>query len=83
MNRNWTGKLQVTILSAYISWKKLCSHTFKPYLEEVIGVHHEKMKAKYMKEDVWKSFYFVNLEAGILQLHYKLTYSEIFCRDFK
>ena len=57
MNLNWTGKLQVTLLSAYISWKKLCLHTFKTSLEEVIVVYSEKMKAKYMKEDVWKSFF--------------------------
>ena len=29
MNRNSTGKLQVTLLSTYISRKKLCLHTFK------------------------------------------------------
>ena len=29
VNRNWRGKLQVTLLFAYISWKKWCSHTFK------------------------------------------------------
>ena len=57
MSRNWTGKLQVTLLSAYISWKKLCSHTFKAFLEEVILMHSDKMKAKYMKEDMWKIFF--------------------------
>ena len=50
-------KLQVTLLSAYISWKKLCSHTFKASSEEVIAVHSEKMKAKYIKKDVWNSFF--------------------------
>ena len=50
-------KLQVTLLFAYISWKKLFSHTFKASLEEVIVMHSEKMKAKYMKDDVWKSFF--------------------------
>ena len=57
MNCNWTGKLQVTLLSAYISRKKLCSQTFKASLEELIVMHSEKMKAKYMKEDVWKSLF--------------------------
>ena len=57
MNCNWTGKLQVALLSAYISWKKLYSHTFKASSEEVIVMHSEKMKVKYMKEDVWKSFF--------------------------
>ena len=33
MYRNWTGKL---LLSAYISWKNLCSHTFKASLEKVV-----------------------------------------------
>ena len=56
MNRNWTGKLQVTILFACISWKKLYSHTFKAPLEEVIVIYSEKMKVEYMKEDVWKFF---------------------------
>ena len=35
-----------------------------------------------MEEDVWKSF-FVNLQAGILQLHYRLTSSQIVFGDFK
>ena len=33
MNRNETGKLQVTLFFAYISWKKICSHTFKAFSE--------------------------------------------------
>ena len=57
MNRNWTGKLQVTLLSTYISRKKLCSQTFKASSEEVILMYSEKMKAKCMKKDVWKSFF--------------------------
>ena len=36
MNRNCTGKLQVTLLFAYISRKKLCSYTSKATTEEVI-----------------------------------------------
>ena len=42
---------------AHISWKKLYPHTFKTSSEEVIVMHSEKMKVKYMKEDVWKSFF--------------------------
>ena len=57
MNRNWTGKLQVALLSVYISWKKLYSHTFKASSEELITMYSQKVKAKYMKEDVWKSFF--------------------------
>ena len=47
------GKLQVT---AYIYGTKLCSHTFKSSSEEVTAMYSLKMKAKYMKEDVWKFF---------------------------
>ena len=36
-------------------------------------MHSEKIKAKYMKEDVWKSF-FLNLQAGLSQFHYRLTF---------
>ena len=68
---------------AYISWKKLCSHTFKASLEEVFVMHSEKKKAKYMKEDVWKSFFFVNLQVGILQIHYRLTSLQIVFNYFK
>ena len=57
MNRNWTGKLQVILLSAYISRKNLCSQTFKASSEEVIVMYSEKMKVNCMKEDVWKSFF--------------------------
>ena len=53
INRNWTGKLQGILLSAYISRRKLYSQTFKASSEEVIVMYSEKMKAKCMKEDVW------------------------------
>ena len=51
MNRNWTGKL---LLSAYISWKKLCSHTFKACSDKVIVCILNE--GKYMKDGVWQSF---------------------------
>ena len=57
MNHNRTGKLQVTLLSTCIFRKKLCSHTFKAASEELIVMYSENMKEKYMKEDVWKSFF--------------------------
>ena len=38
------------ITSITFRWKKLYSYTFKPSLEEVIVMHSENMKAKYMKE---------------------------------
>ena len=51
--RRWIviEQVQVTLISAYISWKKLCPHTFKASLEEVIVMYSEKVKTKYMKED--------------------------------
>ena len=58
------------------------AHSLKASLEEVIVKHSEKIKVKYMKEDAWKSF-FVNLQAGISQLHYRLTSSQTIFRDFK
>ena len=57
MDRNLTGKLQVRLLFHYISYKKFCSHIFKASSEEVIAMRPEKVKGKYMKEDVWKSFF--------------------------
>ena len=52
MNRNWTGKLQVTILFAYIFWKKLCLCTFKASSEEVIVWENEDKiyEGGYVKE---------------------------------
>ena len=40
----------------YISWKKLCSNTFKASSEEVIVMRSEKMKAKYEGGYVKKFF---------------------------
>ena len=54
----------------------------KAFLEEVIVMHTQKMRAKYMKEDVWKSF-FVNFHVGISQLHYRLASKQYIFRDFK
>ena len=64
MNRNWATKLQVTLLFTCISSKKLCSHTFKTSSEEVIAMHSEKMKTKYIKEDVWKRFFLYTCRLG-------------------
>ena len=47
-DRNWTGKLQVTLIFVYTSWKKLCSHILKASSEEVFVMRSEKMKIKYM-----------------------------------
>ena len=54
---------EVTLFSVHISWKKLCSHTFKASSEEVIVMYSEKMiysekiRAKCMTEYEWKSFF--------------------------
>ena len=59
MNRNWTGKLQVILLSTYISWKKLCLRTFKTSSEEIIVMHSEKMKANIWRR-ISEKVFFVN-----------------------
>ena len=64
INRNWAGKLLVTLLAAYIFWKKLCSQTFKDSSEEVFRENIGKMDER---------VFFVNLQVGISQLHYRLT----------
>ena len=63
----------LTLLSAYISSKKLCSYTFKASSKELILMHSEKMKAKNMS--MCESVFFVKLQDGILQLHHRLTSS--------
>ena len=78
MNRDGTGKLQAALLSA----ERNCARTLSSS-EEVIVMHSEKIKAKYMKEYVCKIFFFVNLQVGLSQLHYRLTSSQIIFRDFK
>ena len=75
MNSYWTGKLQVTLPSTYIPRKKLYSQTIKASSEEAIVMYSEKIKAKCMKKDVWKSFY-NNLHVGIPQLRNRLAPSE-------
>ena len=76
MNCDWTGKLQVILLSA----EKSCTRTLFggsncDAFWETEGKIHER-------ECVKESF-FVNLQAGILQLHYRLTSSQIVFKDFK
>ena len=54
MNRNWTVKLQVTLLSAL--------HVFKASSEEVIVMHSDEMKAKFshsMRADSYPMVYFI------------------------
>ena len=75
----WIVIEQVIKSNTTFRWKKLCSHTFKASSEEVIVMHSEKLKAKYTKEDVWKR----NLQAGISQLHYRLTSSQMVFMRFK
>ena len=48
MNRDWTGKLQVIKKLKEIAEEIVLAHSS----EEVIMMHSEKIKAKYMKENV-------------------------------
>ena len=57
MKRNWTGKLQVTLLFVYIFWKKVCSHTFKASFEKVTVKLSEKIKVKKHKGECLKEFF--------------------------
>ena len=62
------------------------SHTFKPSWEEVIVMHSEKMKAKYMKEGVWKSFFRKLADwhrATSLQINFFTHSSQEFWESFK
>ena len=79
MNRNWPGKL---LLCAYISWKKLCSHTFKASSEKVIVCILRKWRLNARKR-VCERVFFVSLQVGISRLHYNLTSSQTVIRDFK
>ena len=81
MNRNWTGKLTL-LFALFPERNRAPSHISKASSEEVIVPYSGKMKAKYSNEDVWMSFLFVNLQVGIAQLHYRLTYSQIFFQRF-
>ena len=60
---NWTGKLQVTLFVAYIFPKSVLAH-----FQRLLGRSNRdvfwKMKAKHMKENVWKSF-FLNFQVDI------------------
>ena len=52
----------------------MCSHTLKVSLEEVIIMFSEKMKAKFVKEDVWKSF-FRKLAGSHLAISFQINFS--------
>ena len=67
MNCNWKGKLQVTLLSVYVSWNKLCSHTFKASSEELTWCFLRKKR-----QNTWRTMcervFSVNLQVGLSQL---------------
>ena len=81
MNCNWSGKIKVTVVFVYISWKQEYWHNFKATSEEVIAIRSEKMKAKYIKKK-YERVFFATLQAGISQLHYELFSSKIIFRGF-
>ena len=79
---------EVTLLFVYISWKKLCSHTFKASSEKVIVMYSEKwFILRKWGQNAWRSMservFFVNLQVGISQFRDRLTSSHIIFRDFK
>ena len=52
-NCNWTGKLQVALLFAYISWKKFCWQ-----FQSLFGKSNRDafLEGKCMNEDMWNFF---------------------------
>ena len=57
--------------------------TGQSFFRKVTVIRSKKMKAKYMKEDVWKSLFLINLQVGVSQLNYELISSKIIFRYFK
>ena len=49
--------MHLKLLFVYIFWNKVCPHNFKASSEEVIMMLSEKIKTKYMREDVWKNVF--------------------------
>ena len=76
MNRDWTGKLQVILLSAE---KIVLAHSS----EEVNRDAFWENEAKTHESECIERVFFVNLHAGISELHYRLTSSQIVFKDFK
>ena len=66
MNRNWTGKLQVKLFFAYISWKKFCSHTFKVSSEEAIVMRLRKWR---QHSSWWRGLHLVFIKRSSSGLH--------------
>ena len=83
MNCNWTGKLQVTLLSAHISRKKLCSETSQSLFGrsncDVFWENEGNMHVGGCVIEVagWHQ------PLGILQLHNRFTLSQTVFWDFK
>ena len=50
MNRSWTGKIQVTLLFVYISWKKGYTHNVKASSEEVIVMRFFNFEGYWLNE---------------------------------
>ena len=81
MNHNRTGKLQITLLSAYISWKKLCSHTSKASSEEAKAVARSCAVKKVFLEKFQNSqestcarvSFLIKLQAWILPLVHEIS----------
>ena len=59
----------------------MCSHNFKASSEEVIAIRSEKIKEN-TRRRMFARVFFVNLQAGISQIHYEFTSSLIIFRHF-
>ena len=80
MNRNWTVKLQVTLLFYFL--KEIIFAHFQSLLGRSNRSSFLENEGKYIKKDMWKSF-FLNFKVGISQLFFKLTSSQVVVKDFK
>ena len=80
MNCNGTGKIQITLLFVYISWKRDRLYNFKASLEEVIVMLSETMNAKYIKSMCKRVFFFCKLEGWH---HAESLWIEFFTDNFQ
>ena len=91
MNRNWTDKIQVTLLFVSISWKKEYLHDFKASLEEVIvmlsegneGNEGKIHKGVCLKECRYVNFFTGNLQGFWLKEHIRMATSRSYTTCLK
>ena len=78
MNSDWTGKIQVILLSG----ERNCAH-FQNLLGRSNRYAFWENEGKIHERECVKGFFSVNFQAGISQLHYRLVSSQMIFRDFK